>query len=125
MKEDKDYPTLKGFPLGVGGIEHSFSTMYRRFGDEIIDKMSFNSAKIQDFPTKGEIKVGMDADLSVFLEKEDYFENENHGTCDYSIYDGILGSGEFETVLVRGQFVLKNRKIVPHQGKNLNCGGVK
>lgn len=125
MKKDKDYPTLKGFPLGVGGIEHSFSTMYRRFGDEIIDKMSFNSAKIQDFPTKGEIRVGMDADLSVFLEKEDYFENENHGTCDYSIYDGILGSGEFETVLVRGQYVLKNRKIVPHQGKNLNCGEVK
>ena len=122
MKKDKDYPTLKGFPLGVGGIEHSFSTMYRRFGDEMIDKMSYNSAKIQDFPTKGEIKVGKDADLSIFVEKEDYFENENHGTCDYSIYDGILGAGEFETVLVRGKYVLKNREIIAHEGKNLNCG---
>lgn len=122
MKKDKDYPTLKGFPLGVGGVEHSFSVMYRRFGDEIIDKMSFNSAKVQDFPTKGEIKVGFDADLSIFQEKPDYFENENHGKCDYSIYEGILGAGEFETVLVRGKYVLKNREIVAHEGKNLNCG---
>ena len=122
MKKDKDFPKLKGFPLGVGGIEHSFSTMYRRFGDEIIDKFSFNSAKVQDFPTKGEIKIGMDADLSIFVEKEDYFEKENHGTCDYSIYDDILGAGEFETVLVRGKYVLKNREIVAHVGKNLNCG---
>lgn len=125
MKKDKDYPTLKGFPLGVGGIEHSFSLMYRRFGDEIIDKMSFNSAKVQDFPTKGEIKVGLDADLSIFQEKDDYFEKENHGTCDYSIYDGILGAGEFETVLVRGKYVLKNREIVAHTGKNLICGEAK
>ena len=125
MKEDKVWPSLKGFPLGVGGIEHSFSTMYRRFGDEMIDKMSFNSSKIQNFPTKGEIKVGKDADISIFNEIEDYFENENHGTCDYSIYDGILGAGQFETVLARGKYVLKNRKIVPHEGHNLICGEMK
>lgn len=125
MKKDKDYPTLKGFPLGVGGIEHSFSTMYRRFGDEIINKMSINSAKVQDFPTKGEIKVGLDADIAIFNEIDDYFERENHGTCDYSIYNGILGAGEFETVLVRGAYVLKNRKLIPHSGKNLNCGEAK
>ena len=125
MKKDKDWPTLKGFPLGVGGIEHSFSVMYRRFGDEIIDKMSFNSAKVQDFPSKGDIKVGMDADITIFQEKPDYFEKENHGTCDYSICDGILGAGEFETVLVRGKYVLKDREIIAHVGKNLNCGEAK
>lgn len=122
MSKEKDYPTLKGFPLGVGGVEHSFSTLYKRFGDEIIDKMSKNTAILQDFPTKGTLEVGKDADISVFEEIPDYFEKENHGTCDYSIYDGILGAGEFKHVLIRGEFVLKDRKIVPHVGKELICG---
>ena len=122
MSKEKNYPSLKGFPLGVGGVEHSFSILYRRFGDEIIEKMSKNTGILQDFPSKGELEVGKDADISIFREIPDYFEKENHGTCDYSIYDGILGSGEFEYVLVRGQYVLKNRKIVPHIGKEIICG---
>ena len=122
MSKEKDYPTLKGFPLGVGGVEHSFSIMYKRFGDEIIDKMSKNTGILQNFPSKGELEVGKDADISIFEEIPDFFEKENHGTCDYSIYDGVLGAGEFKHVLVRGQFVLKDRKIVPHVGKEIICG---
>ena len=122
MSKEKDYPTLKGFPLGVGGVEHSFSIMYRRFGDEIIEKMSKNTGIIQDFPTKGELEVGKDADISIFQEINDYFEKGNHGTCDYSIYDGVLGAGEFKHVLVRGEFVLKNRVVIPRSGKEIICG---
>ena len=122
MKKEKNYPSLKGFPLGVGGVEHSFSIMYRRFGNEIINKMSKNTGILQDFPTKGELEVGKDADISIFQEIDDYFEKENHGTCDYSIYDGIIGAGEFKHVLVRGKFVLKDRKIIPHEGKEIICG---
>lgn len=122
MKKDKDYPSLKGFPLGVGGIEHSFSVMYRRFGDSIINKMSLNSALIQKFPTKGKLEVGYDADIAIFEEINDFFEKENHGKCDYSIYDGVLGAGQFVSTLVRGKYVLKNREVIPHVGKNLICG---
>ena len=122
MSKEKDYPSLKGFPLGVGGVEHSFSILYRRFGDEIIDKMSKNTGILQDFPSKGTLEVGKDADISIFKELSDYFEKENHGTCDYSIYDGVIGSGEFKHVLVRGKFVLRDRKIVPHEGKEIICG---
>ena len=122
MSKEKDWPSLKGYPLGVGGVEHSFSILYKRFGDEIIDKMSKNTGILQDFPSKGELKVGKDADISIFKEIPDYFEKENHGTCDYSIYDGILGAGKFQHVLIRGQFVLKNRKIIPHVGKEIKCG---
>lgn len=122
MKKEKDFPRLMGFPLGVGGIEHSFSTMYKRFGDEIIEKMSKNTGILQDFPTKGELEVGKDADISIFKEIPDYFEKENHGTCDYSIYDGVLGAGEFVHVINRGKFVIKNRKLVPHVGKEIICG---
>ena len=122
LKVDKDYPTLKGFPLGVGGIEHSFTLMYRRFGDEIIDKMSLNNAKLQDFPTKGKIEVGMDADLGFFKEDDQMRIKENHGKCDYSIYEGLYSAGEFIHVLRRGEFILKNRKVNDLKGKLLNCG---
>lgn len=122
MKKEKDFPTLKGFPLGVGGVEHAFTLMYRRFGDEIIDKMSINTAKIQDFPTKGELKVGMDADVSIFKEDDSMVINSNHGKCDYSIYEGLISAGEFVHVLRRGAFVLKDRKLIESKGKLLNCG---
>ena len=122
MKSDKDYPTLKGFPLGVDGIEHSFTLMYRRFGEEIIDKMSINNAKLQDFPTKGKIEVGMDADLGLFKEDDQMRIKENHGRCDYSIYEGLYSAGEFIHVLRRGEFILKNRNIIDSKGKLLNCG---
>ena len=122
MKKEKDFPHLSGFPLGVGGIEHCFSIMYKRFGDEIIEKMSKNTGILQDFVSKGEIEVGKDADISIFKEMPNYFEKENHGTCDYSIYDGILGAGEFVHVINRGEFVIKNRKLVSHVGKEIICG---
>ena len=121
MKKEKDFPTLKGFPLGVGGVEHAFTLMYRRFGDEIIDKMSINTAKIQDFPTKGELKVGMDADVSIFKDDDSMVVNSNHGKCDYSIYEGLVSAGEFVHVLRRGVFVLKDRKLIESRGKLLNC----
>ena len=122
MKKDKDYPTLKGFPLGVGGIEHAFPLMYRRFGDEIIGKMSINTARVQDFPTKGEIKVGLDADLAIFKDNDDLVVKENHGKCDYSIYEGQLIAGEFIHTIRRGRFILKDRKIINEVGKLINCG---
>ena len=122
MKKDKDYSTLMGFPLGVGGIEHSFTLMYRRFGDEIIEKMSINSAKLQDFPTKGELKVGMDADIGIFKDNDELRVNENHSKCDYSIYEGLYTAGEFVYVLRRGEFILSNRKIIDSKGKLINCG---
>ena len=122
MKKEKDFPTLKGFPLGVGGVEHAFTLMYRRFGDEIIDKTSINTAKIQDFPSKGELKIGMDADVSIFREDDSMVINSNHGKCDYSIYEGLLSAGEFVHVLRRGVFVLKGKKLIESKGKLLNCG---
>ena len=121
FKAQKDHPTLKGFPLGVGGIEHSFSLMYRRFGDRTINKMSKDLARIEKIPLKGEIKVGNYADLAIFSVKDDYFVHENHGKCDYSIYDGVIAAGEFSDVIRRGKFILKNRKIIESKGQLLDC----
>ena len=121
-KEDKTWSKLAGFPLGVGGIEYSFTLMFRRFDEKVIDKMSKNVAEAEDFPTKGELKVGKDADIAVFKIIDNYRCQKGHGKCDYSIYEGVLGSGEFIHTLVRGQFVLRNREIQKHEGKEIICG---
>lgn len=120
-KHMKDWPTLKGFPLGIGGIEHSFSLMYKRFGDKVIDKMSKNVAKIEHLRQIGEIRVGNNADLALFKEIDDYFIHENHGKCDYSAYEGVLGSGEFVHVISNGQFSIKDKKLIPHKGQEIKC----
>ncbi len=122
MKEDKNHPTLAGFPLGVGGIEFSFSLLYHRFGDRLINKMSKNVALIEGFKNKGELKIGYYADIAIFKEEKDYFIHELHGKCDYSIYDGVLASGEFIHTIRRGEFILKNREIIPSSGKELILG---
>lgn len=119
---DKTWPHLAGFPLGVGGIEYSFTLMYKRFEERVIDKMSKNVARIENFPHKGELKEGMDADIAVFKDIFNYRCQKGHGKCDYSIYEGVLGCGEFMHTLVRGEFVLKNRQIIPHKGKEVICG---
>ena len=120
-EDDKHHESLVGMPLGVGGIEHSFSIMYRRFGDEIIDKMSKNNAKLQGFCYKGEIKVGNDADLAIF-EDCDWKIFADHSNAGYSIYRDLLGGADFKHVLVRGQFVLLNGHVVGHKGKMIFCG---
>ena len=84
--------------------------------------MSINSAKLQDFPSKGELKVGLDADIALFKEDDQMRIDSNHGKCDYSIYEGLYSSGEFIHVLRRGTFILKNRKIIDTKGKLINCG---
>lgn len=118
---DKLCPSLIGFPLGVGGIEHSFEILYNLFGDKIIDKMTKNVARIEDLQTKGELKVGKDADIAIFIDKPHTIAKE-HGRVDYSIYNGLNSKVEFVHVVRRGTFVLKNRKLIESKGKLINCG---
>ncbi len=122
MSYEKDWPTLAGFPLGVGGIENSFSILYKRFGDKVIDKMTKNVAELEDFVDRGELKPGFYADIAVFKEIDNYRCKKPHGRCDYSIYEGVLGAGEFVHTIVNGKFVLKNGEFIEQKGHEINCG---
>ena len=120
--EDKETHTyLKGMPLGVGGIESSFQIMYEMFGDQIINKMSKNIAKIERFAGKGEIKVGNFADL-VILSGATHEVGKPHGAVDYSIYEHIKVNTTIESTMIRGEFVLYKGKFIPHKGQIINCG---
>ena len=120
-KADKESHTLlNGMPLGVGGIETSFLTMYEMFGDKVIDKMNKNVAKIQRFAYKNGIKVGNYADL-VVMNSDPQVVKKPHGKAYYSIYEGLHLSNTIESTLVRGKFALKNGKLYKTTGKLVKC----
>ena len=120
MADKESHTLLKGMPLGVGGIESSFCLMYQMFGDQIINKMSKNVAKIEKFAGKGEIKLGNFADL-VVLSGENHRVGKPHGNVDYSIYENLSVNTSIESTIVRGKFVLKRGVFIENQGQLINC----
>lgn len=114
---DKKGKMLFEMPLGIGGIEHSFSVMRHHLGDAVINKMTINVARIQGLVGKGEIKVGNDADLILFKPQPRSVILEQHGKADYSLYIGQPSHGQVLSTMVRGHFVIHNRVFLGGQGK--------
>ena len=58
--------------------------------EEVIEKVTINPAKIFHFETKGELKPGMDADITIFTLNEEAKEvvdsNDNHVTVNHTIH---------------------------------------
>ena len=122
MSEDKrTHPSLVGHPLGIGGIESSFLVMHKLFGDKIIDKMSANIADLEGFSKKGRIRLGNDADLVFIEDVPEYPIGKPHGTCDYSIYEGIKVKEKIVHTMLRGKFILKDETFLGGKGELLNC----
>ncbi len=122
MSEDKkNHPSLVGHPLGIGGIESSFLVMHKLFGDKIIDKMTANIADLEGFSQKGRIALDKDADLAFIKEVSEYPIGKPHGTCDYSIYEGIKVKEKIVHTMLRGKFILKDETFLGGKGELLNC----
>lgn len=120
-KKDKEsHSLLKGMPLGVGGIETSFLTMYEMFGEKVIEKMNENVAKIQRFAYKNGIKVGNYADLAI-MSSDPQVVKKPHGKADYSIYEGMHLSNTIKSTLVRGKFAVKDGKFYKTTGQLVKC----
>jgi dihydropyrimidinase len=97
--------------------------MYQLFGDQVIDKMTKNVAKVHKlFPRKGIIAEGSDADMFVFHLSPKII-NKTHGFADYNLYKGIEVKGEIRTTISNGQFVVKEGKFFNRKGNLLNEGG--
>ncbi len=89
-------------PMGIGGVEHSFSTMYTLFGDKIIDRFTINPAKIHGlYPRKGTLLPGSDADIVIFDSETVWKVKEHHSACDYSVYEGMEMKGKVISTLSR------------------------
>jgi dihydropyrimidinase len=68
---------------------------------QFIDITSKNAAEIFRFKGKGEIKIGMDADLVIWDENKESFisAKTHHQQCDTNIYEGIKVKGMAAKVL--------------------------
>ena len=120
-KEDKEsHPALEGHPLGIGGIESCFLSMYEMFGESVIAKMNKNTAKIQRFKYKNGIKLKNYADL-VVMSSDPQVVGKPHGAADYSIYEGMHLSNKIVSTMCRGQFVVYNGQFIPREGKLVKC----
>lgn len=96
-------------PNGAGGIENRISLIYT-YGvlqnklslNKMVELCSTNPAKIFGFSTKGEIKVGFDADVVIFdPKKESTISAQNQvSLCDSNIYEGFQINGAFKYVCI-------------------------
>lgn len=92
--------------------------------NQFVDITSTRIAKLFGlFPKKGTIAIGSDADIVIFdpnVERTISAET-HHMAVDYNAFEGMKVFGEPVSVLVRGEFVIRNRQFVgsPGTGKYL------
>jgi dihydropyrimidinase len=113
-------------PNGGPIIEDRFSILYsegvhkgRISLHKFVDIISTQSAKLFGlFPQKGTIAIGSDADLVIFdPHAERVISAETHHmNVDYNPFEGLKVTGEPVSVLVRGEFVIRNKQFVGTPG---------
>ncbi len=109
-------------PNGGPFIEDRFSILYSEGVakgkisiNEFVDMISTSAAKIFGvFPQKGTIAIGSDADIVIFDPevKREISAKTHHMNVDYNPYEGWEVTGEPVSVLVRGEYVIKNKEFV-------------
>ncbi|MCM3631527.1 dihydropyrimidinase [Paenibacillus glycanilyticus] len=113
-------------PNGGPVIEDRFSILYsegvakgRLTLNQFVDIVATRNAKLFGlFPRKGTIAVGSDADIVIFdpgAERTISAES-HHMNVDYNPFEGIQVSGVPESVLSRGEFVIRNQAYVGTAG---------
>ena len=113
-------------PNGGPTIEDRFSLLFsegvqkgRITINQFVDLISTKSAKLFGlFPQKGTIAVGSDADLVLFdpTVKRTISAKSHHMAVDYNPFEGMQITGEPVSVMVRGEFVVKNKAFVGQVG---------
>jgi dihydropyrimidinase len=113
-------------PNGAPGIENRFNLMYtygvleNRFSlNRFVQIMSTNPAKIFGlYPQKGTIAPGSDADIVLFDPKKENVISvkSSRQKCDYSSFEGMKTKGEAVSVLTRGEWALKDGKLLAKKG---------
>ncbi|MFH0702827.1 MAG: dihydropyrimidinase [bacterium] len=117
-------------PNGIPGIETRLPLMFQEMVTE--RKLSLNEfveinctkpAKIFKMPNKGDIEVGMDADIVIWDTdlKWTIKARDLHQNVDYTPFENCKITGKPITVILRGNIIIENNelKAKPGQGKFL------
>lgn len=113
-------------PNGAPGIEERFSLIYSEGVsknkitiNKFVELISVNPAKIFGlYPQKGAILPNSDADLVIFDPSQKYTLNQSdlHTKADYSPYEDIEITGKIETVIQRGNIIVREGTFLGQKG---------
>ncbi|TVY10500.1 dihydropyrimidinase [Paenibacillus cremeus] len=113
-------------PNGGPTIEDRFSILYsegvhkgRLSLHQFVDVIATSSAKLFGlFPQKGTIAIGSDADIVIFDPhcKRTISAETHHMKVDYNAFEGLEITGEPVSVLVRGEFIVRDKQFVGQPG---------
>ncbi|MGK5089349.1 dihydropyrimidinase [Bdellovibrionota bacterium FG-2] len=127
-QKEKGRGDFSKIPNGGPGVEDRFKLMYTYGVDKgrislnrFVQVMCSNPARIFGMSKKGNLTPGCDADIVLFdpLTKGVISAKSHHHNCDYSLFEGYETKGEIVGVLSRGDWVVKDKKVVgaPGRGK--------
>jgi dihydropyrimidinase len=113
-----DTTDFSRIPNGGPGIEHRVELLYHFGVNEgritlrrWVDLISTTPARLFGlYPKKGAIRVGSDADLVLWNpgKRHTISASTHHMNVDYSLYEGITVTGGAETVIVRGEILVRD-----------------
>jgi dihydropyrimidinase len=71
------------------------------------------------YPRKGTLAPGSDADIVIYDPEKRHVlsASSHHMAVDYSVYEGMEVTGEVDTVIARGEVVLRNQELVAKPGR--------
>ena len=113
-------------PNGGPGLENRLH-MIHEFGvragritlNRMVELLATNPAKLFGlYPRKGTIAVGSDADIVVFDPSREHTisASTHHSKTDYNLYEGTTVRGSPAVVLLRGNVLVENDRLVASPG---------
>ncbi len=113
-------------PNGLPGVETLFPLLYtygvcqgRISLRQLVKVLALNPAQIFGLaPSKGEIKIGTDADLMIWNPTgiQNISANQLHGRADWSPYEGMALSGYLSATVLRGNIIVKDGRLQEERG---------
>ena len=114
-------------PNGGPGIEHRLQLLFsggvgegRISLNRWVELCSTNPAKMFGmYPRKGTIAAGTDADIVIWDPNKEYTisAHTHHMCADYSMFEGKKIKGNAETVMSRGEIIVKNNEFLGKAGR--------
>jgi dihydropyrimidinase len=84
----------------------------------MVDLLSTTPARLFGLSNKGSIDPGKDADIVLFdpQERRTITQPELHHTSDFTPFEGMAAAGIVRSVLVRGEYVIRDGRFVGRRG---------
>jgi dihydropyrimidinase len=114
----KDRATTDLIPMGIGGAEFLLPSIWSRFGDRCLPKLTEQTAKIHGlWPQKGNLFPGADADVVLFDPRPRWRVESHHGDADHTAWAGEPMAGRVVSTLLRGHFLVRDGDFLGGEGR--------